>query len=328
MTRRGFNQCASAALASAFAPAQAANRRLWIDSHIHVSDISREGHKRERMLEDLLELMERSDADLRFIISADFPYQTNMKTDPAAILAANRMIHDLCRRAPKRLFGSCTLNPNFLEESLRVMKICFEEWGFVQLGEMLHYMHGYRMDSDATEKLVRLAVRYDVPVHVHLGTYWLKTHTGAVDGMDHMRDLLRAADRVPEAKYVLAHAIGRGPTSEYISWANMFLDTIQGVFPKYPGNFWIEIRDFHAAALPRAIREVPATRLLSGTDWTTRIGPPFQPYGTMFDVPAGKNPFPPKVESFVGFLRAAGASEAVITRIGSENAKELYRIPA
>ena len=144
--------------------------------------------------------------------------------------------------------------------------------------------------------------------------------------MDHMRDLLRCVDRVPEAKYILAHAIGCGPSPEYVSWADMFLDTIAGCFPSYPDNFWIEIRDFQCKALKRTIAEVPTTQLLAGTDWTTRIGPPFQSYGTMFGVDEAENPFPPEVESFAGFLREAGASEEDISRIGFGNAKDLYKI--
>ena len=303
-------------------------KRPWIDTHIHVSDIGPDGRHRPHMLQDLLDVLDRCDADLCFIISCDGPYQRSMAVDPASMLTGNRMIYDLVRQAPGRLFGACMINPNFLDESLRVMDTCFGEWGFVQLGEMLPYMMDYRMDSDQAEKVVRLAVQYDVPVQVHLGTYWHKDYEGGCDGMDHMRDLLRAVDRVPEAKYILAHAIGCGPTPEYVSWADMFLDTIDGLFPSYPDNFWIEIRDFHCRALERTIAQVPSTRLLAGTDWTTRVGPPFQSYGTMFSVPEVQNPFPPQVSSFVEFLRQAGASEEVVSRIGFENPSRLFRIEA
>jgi len=302
-------------------------KRPWIDTHIHVSDIGPGGQRRERMQEDLLDVLDRCDAGLRFVISCDGPYYGYMAKDPAQMLRGNQMIHDLCRRAPGRLYGACMVNPNFLDESLRVMNVCFGEWGFVMLGEMLQYSMKYRMNSDAAEKCVRLAARYDVPVQVHLGTYWFKDDTGgSSDGMDHMRDLLKCAERVPEAKYILAHAIGCGPTPNFVPWADMFLDTLAGVFPKYPDNFWIEIRDFQCKALKRTVAEAPSTRLLAGTDWTTRVGPPFQSYGTMFDVKEGANPFPPKVESFVGFLRAAGASEEAIARIGFENARSLFKI--
>ncbi|MCX6992536.1 MAG: amidohydrolase family protein [Kiritimatiellaeota bacterium] len=309
-------------------------KQTWIDTHIHVSDVGPDGTRRERMLENLLNVLDRCDADLRFVISCDSPYTWHMIQDPVGMMEGNRFIYELVRRAPGRLYGSCTINPNLLEESLRVMDVCFSEWGFVQLGEMLQYMMNYRMDSDAGEAVVRHAVKYNVPVQVHLGTYCRPKHQGgryrdetSGDGIFHIADLLGVAQRVPEAKYVLAHAIGCGPTPDYISWADMFLDVIQGSYDTYPDNFWIEIRDFQCKALPRTIRDVPTNRLLAGTDWVTRVGPPFQPYGTMFDVKAGQNPFPPKVSSFVEFLRAAGATENDIQRIGAENARELFRLP-
>jgi len=305
-------------------------QQTWIDTHIHVSDIGRDGAKRERMLADLLDVLDRCDADLRFVISCDGPYYGHMVKDPEAILRGNEMIYNLCRQAPNRLYGACMINPNFLEESLRAMDVCFNEWGFVMLGEMLQYSMKYDMDSDIGEAVVRKAVEYDVPVQVHLGTYcYPKSRrkgekSGA--GMEHMTDLLGCAERVPEAKYILAHAIGCGPTPDYIPWADMFLDTLAGCFETYPDNFWIEIRDFHYKALKRTVAEVPTNRILAGTDWTTRIGPPFQTYGTMFDVAEEDNPFPPKVASFVKFLQDAGASEEDIFRIAFGNARELFRI--
>ncbi|MBU0609335.1 MAG: amidohydrolase family protein [Armatimonadetes bacterium] len=299
---------------------------IWLDTHIHVSDFSSDGSKREHMLDDLLELLDRCDADLRFVISCDGHYNSLVKQQPDGMMIANTMIHELCREAPDRLFGSCIVNPNYLAESLRMMDVAFGEWGFVQLGEILQYMLDFQMDTDAGEQVTRRAVHYDVPVQIHLGTYW-GPHAGAsVDGVGQMEDLLGLAERVPEAKYILAHAIGCAETKRYIPWANWFLDVIAGRFDEYPDNFWIEIRDFHCPALPRAIAEVPSMRLLSGTDWTTRIGPPFQTYGTMFNVAEEDNPFPPKVESFIGFLKAAGASDEAIANIGHQNAIELYRL--
>lgn len=339
MTRRNFFAAGSAAaiMSSAMSLPGGENdklkgkRRKWIDTHIHVSDFSRQGKKREKLLDDLLEVLDRCDADLRFIIFPDDGNGYDIRKNPEDMMRANRMVHELCRRAPDRLFGGCMVNPNFTDEALRVMKTCFEEWGFVHLGEMLTYAHGYRMIDPAAEKIVRAAARYDVPVQIHVGTYayWpdMSLGNGSGDAMDHLADLMRIAKRVPEAKYILAHAIGCGISSDFISWANMILDTLKSVYPTFPRNFWVEIRDFHCEGLARTLREVPVDRLLSGTDWTTRIGPPFQSYGTMFDVLEKDNPFPPKVGSFVEYLRKAGASEADIARIGYENARELYKLP-
>lgn len=295
----------------------------WIDTHIHVSDIGRDGERRRTMLTDLLDVLDRDGVDLRFVVSADFPYIGGMRDDPDGISVANRMIRELVSAAPDRLYGACMVNPRLTDEALRVMDLAFGEWSFVMLGEMLPYSHGFVMDSDEAEAVVRRAVQFDVPVQVHLGTYWHRDYEGSCDGMDHMRDLLRCHDRVPEAKYILAHAIGCGPSPEFVPWADMFLDAVFGTFGRWPRNFWIEVRDFQCAALPRTIAEVPTDRILAGTDWTTRIGPPFQRYGTMFDVDEADNPFPPEVASFVAYLRDAGASDKDIDRIAWRNAADL-----
>ncbi len=299
----------------------------WIDTHIHASDIGQDGERRENLRGDLLEVLDRCDADLRLVVSPDFPYIGGMADDPDGMVAGNRMIHELARGAPDRLYGSCMVNPRFPDEALRVMDTCFGEWDFVQLGEMLPYAHGYQMDSDGAERVVRHAVELDAPVHVHLGTYWKIDAGSSCEGMDQMGDLLHCYDRVPEAKYILAHAIGCGPSAEYVPWADMFLDTVLGVFGEWPRNFWIEVRDFQCDALARTVAEVPTDRILSGTDWTTRVGPPFQAYGTMFGVDEEDNPFPPEVGSFVDFLREAGASDEQIEQIAWRNATELYELP-
>lgn len=304
-----------------------ATRRTWIDAHIHVSDFNRDGSQREGMLAGLLDVLDRSGHDLRLIISPDGKYLGDIGRDDEGMWQANEMIRDLVQQAPDRLYGSCMINPNFLDQSLRLMDAAFGEWGFVQLGEMLQYSHGYQMDSDATEAAVRHAVDFNVPVQVHIGTYYgLHSGTTSEAGMEQLADLIRCYERVPEAKYILAHAIGCGPSGEYIPWANMVLDTLAMHFSEYPDNFWVEIRDFQCPALRRTLEEVPTERLLSGTDWTTRIGPPFQSYGTMFDVPEDENPFEPGIEAFVSFLRGAGASETAVEMIGAGNAKALYRL--
>ena len=47
---------------------------IWLDTHIHVSDLNPDGSKREQMLADLLDVLDRCDADLRFVISCDAHY--------------------------------------------------------------------------------------------------------------------------------------------------------------------------------------------------------------------------------------------------------------
>ena len=64
------------------------------------------------------------------------------------------------------------------------------------------------------------------------------------------------------------------------------------------------------------------------------MGPPFLPYGVLFDVPDSASPIGrrqvrsvedvPSTAALVGFLEQAGATAAQIERIAWRNATELY----
>ncbi len=295
--------------------------RPWIDTHIHVSAVGPSGERRERLLEELLAVLDRCDADLRLVLSPDGAELSRIIREPGGVLESNRFIHDLVRRAPGRLYGSCTVNPHFLDESIRAMEAYFGEWGFVQLGEMLQYMMDYEMNSDPVEALVRRAVAFGVPVQVHLSTSNAEAHASS-HGMEQLADLFGIAERVPEAKYILAHAVGMPDANPPV--VDAYLDAIETRFATWPENFWMEIRDFHSPGVRSALSRVPANRLLAGTDWTTRHGPPFLPYGTIFGVARPEeNPYPPSVAAMVGFLKEAGATDEAVDQIGFRNASAL-----
>ncbi|MGD8239833.1 MAG: amidohydrolase family protein [Armatimonadota bacterium] len=296
----------------------------WIDTHIHVSDRTGDGSHREHLVEDLMAVLDRCDADLRFIISPDAQWNRIVTEDDDGVPRAAEFIRGLTERAPYGLYGSCLVNPHFLDASLRTMEACFENWGFVQLGELLQYMMDYDVDTDEVEALVRRAVEYDVPVQVHISTS--NTRTGASSfGTDQLRDLFGLVERVPEAKYILAHAVGMPDDDPPV--VDEYLDMIDAQYGDWPENFWAEIRDFSSPGVRSVLDRVPHNRLIAGTDWTTRVGPPFPAYGTLFTSRADEeNPFPPCVGSFMDFLRQFGATEDDIEAIGHRNAGELLGI--
>ncbi len=297
-------------------------KRRWIDAHVHVSAYGPDGERRERFLDDLVAMLDACDADLRLVLSVDGRETRRIIEDSAGALEGNRFIYELTRGASGRLYGSCTVNPHFLDESLRAMDACFGEWGFVQLGEMLQYMMDYKMDSPEVETIVRRAVEFDAPVQVHVSTSNRGEHPSSF-GMAQLEDLFAAVQRVPEAKYILAHAVGMPDDDPPVVAA--YLDAVEKRFGGWPDNFWMEIRDFDSPGVRCALERVPAEKLLAGTDWTSRVGPPFLPYGVVFGVKAAEeNPYPPCVESMVGFLKQAGADADTIERIGWRNAAELY----
>ncbi len=298
--------------------------QLWIDTHVHVSAYGPEGQPRAHLLEDLLAVLDGAGADLRFVLSPDGAELSRLATEPGGVTAGNHFIHDLAERAPGRLFGSCMINPRFLDESLRMMDTCFGQWGFVQLGEMLQYMMGYEMASPPVERIVRHAAQYGVPVQVHISTSNSRTHPSSF-GVEQLRDLCDLSERVPEASYILAHAVGTPRSAPPV--VDEYLEVIEGRFGGLPANFWLEIRDFDSPGVRSVLARVPANRLLAGTDWVTRVGPPFLPYGVIFGVTGTEaNPYPPGVEAMVALLREHGASEEAIDLIASGNARELLRV--
>lgn len=190
-----------------------------------------------------------------------------MKEDPAWVMRANRFIHEVCREAPDRLFGSCLLNPNYLDASLACMDKCFGDWGFVQLGEMLQYILDFDLAGPESVAVTARAAEFGVPVQCHVST-------GTPLCVEHWTGLRDLARKVPEARLVAAHAFG-GPNTDYYvqAFADSGLDD---------DRLWFEIRDFNNLAANRRVLEgIRPDRLVAGTDWTTRHGPPFSPYGVI-----------------------------------------------
>ena len=299
-------------------------KQKWIDTHIHVSEIGEDGKRRERLLDDLIDVLDRCDADLRFVISPDIDWVRIVKEDEGGAAGASEFIHNLVRCAPGRLYGSCLVNPHFLDASLKVMEMCFERWGFVQLGEMLQYIMDYEMNSDSVERLVRQAMGYDVPVQVHISTSDRGEYPSSF-GMKQLRDMFGIVERVPEAKYILAHAVGMPDDNPPV--VDRYLDAVEEKYEQWPENFWVEIRDFNSPGVGSVIARVPSTRIIAGTDWTTRVGPPFLPYGTIFGVKSREeNAYPPCVASMIAFLKEAGCTDEMVSQIGFENAAALFHI--
>ena len=296
----------------------------WLDTHIHVSDRNGDGTPRDGLLDHLLRVLDDSGADLHLVISPDGHWNRLVRDDPDGAHRANAFIRGLVAAAPGRLYGSCIVNPNYPRAALHTMAVCFEEWGFVQLGEMLQYMFDFDMDHPDTEGLVHKAVDYGVPVQVHVSTSNARSGASSF-GREQLLDLLALSDRVPEAKIVLAHAVGTAKGDPPV--VDEYLDMIEERRGGWPERFWLEIRDVDSPGVRSVLARVPSDRLLCGTDWTTRVGPPFLPYGTLFGTGAAdENPYEPSVPEMARLLRAAGATAEVVRKIGFGNAASLLGI--
>ena len=297
----------------------------WLDLHVHVAPPVGQEKDVPTFVGDLLKVLDDDPAALGLVISPDAQWNRIVRDTPGGMERAARFIRDVARRAPERLYPSCLVNPNYLDDALRTMDRCFGEWGFVMLGEMLGYMLGFDLDNEAGERIVRKAVDFGVPVQVHISTSNAAVQ-GHTSGMGELADLVGIATRVPEAQYILAHFIGTAqadppPVAQY-------LDVIEGHFGAWPRNFWAEIRDFNSPGLPEALSRIPHDRLLCGTDWTTRRGPPYAPYGVVFDVfiTGQPTPYPPSTTALLGFLREQGLSADTIDDIAFRNATRLLKL--
>jgi len=300
----------------------------WIDTHVHISGVSRDGSARPTLAQDLLAVMDASGDDLRFVANCcegwdAFEYRRMME-QPEGVLEASRLIQRVSEVLPGRLYGSCVVNPHFLDASLKTMDAAFGEWGFLMLGEMVQYMMHYRMNSDPVERLVRKAVEFDVPVHVHISTS-NSAQGSFTSGTEELLDFLRLVQRVPEAKYILAHFVGSPRSNPTV--VEGYLDIIDRDLGGWPASFWAEIIHFHSPGVPVALARIPNDRLMAGTDWVSRPGPPFLPYGIVYGVQSPEqNPYPPNVASFAGFLTAAGASPETVQGIAFGNTARLLRL--
>ena len=294
----------------------------WIDTHVHVDNQNKDGSLRPNLLNELLRVLDEFGADLRLVMSPDGRWMDLARNEPDGAHRANEFIHGLTIGARDRLYGSCFINPNFPDESLKTMEICFEQWGFVQLGEMLQYMLGFRMAGDAACRLVRRAAEYGVPVQVHISTSNTRTHPSSF-GREQLLDLFECVQHVPEAKYILAHAVGGAKDNPPV--VEEYLDLIEKEYGRWPENFWMEIADFRSPGVKLALKRVPVSRLISGTDWNTRVGPPFLPYGVVFGA-TERHAGDYGAAALMKWLRSAGADDDAVRCIGFQNAAELLKI--
>jgi predicted TIM-barrel fold metal-dependent hydrolase len=320
-------------------------KRLWIDSHTHLLGHLLDGGPLEYGLDDVLRVLDGSDADLRFIVNDNGTSDVmRFAAEPDSLHAMNE---NLYRRFVEplrgRLYGSVQVDPRAVRQSHRDLDLYIGERGYVMVGEVEGIPHGFDLDCPEMLELVRHAARLGTPVQLHCSTN--DSPTG-----EHMRQALHVAREVPEAQIVIAHAIGGRNSYQYILAAETYL-------AHGPDNLTLEVNGFNVRKFLRAAYEhLGPDRLLVGTDWATYHAPPFDPYATHISLQShpgwwrgmtlhGKSqwdsmiwlsaslvldleetPYPVAVESFVGFLREAGVTEPDIEKIGSGTAIRLFRL--
>lgn len=292
----------------------------WIDTHAHFSDGGKFGSVSPEFLKNIMKVFNSSNIDLHFVAIAEFYSNVSFET----IIEGNKFIRDMSQLSCGKIHGSCCVNPNYLDESLRLMEAAFEKWGFIQLGEMLQYMMDYNMSDPGTERLVRKAVEYDVPIHVHISTSNAKQHPSSF-GEEQLLDLFKLVERIPEGKYILAHFVGTMKDDPPV--VDDYLELIRKEYGKWPDNFWMEVHGFNSPGLKSALDFVPVERILSGTDWVPKFGPPYPAYGTIFEhgiAPEEHKVIP--INKIVDILADHGLTKDDIENIAHKNAEKLYKL--
>lgn len=290
------------------------DRRVWIDSHVHIRGYSADWGPRDFGIEAITDVLEREEEYLVWIISHSFPESSRIRQDPAGALRwSNEARYQLIQEAPPgRLFGSVDVHPDAVKQSREELNLFAGERDFVQAGEILGYAMGFALDSPHMVEIARHAAQLDVPLQCHVST------TGQPEG-EQFREAVSLAQQVPEAKIIAAHAIGGGNSWMHITGAEIY-------YAMGGSNLWLEIRDFHNREYIRAaVERLGAERLIAGTDWIARDDPPFPPYGILFpETGVNGMPYPSCVASLVGFLREGGCTEQQVDRIACLNSIELF----
>jgi len=289
-------------------------KRLWIDCHNHIRSHAPDGGPCDITAEDLLGVLDDSGADLRLIAGIASSEVRRLKDEPEAVVWANESLDKLMSPARGRLIGSCMVHPRAVKESHEVLDRFIGERGFAQVGEVHGVQFQYDMDCPEMIELVRHAAELGAPVQMHCSTNEVVTG-------EHMQQIVNVARAVPEASMIVAHAIGGSNSYQYILAGEVY-------FGDGGDNLYFEIRDFNTREYLRAAYErLGPDRLISGTDWSTKVGPPFLPFGIIFGLDSvDENPYPCTVASLVGFLRESGVTEEDIDKIASGNIIRIHRL--
>jgi len=103
----------------------------------------------------------------RGIISSSW---SNKARTPDDYRNGNREVAKYVDRYRGRFRGSYVVTPFRVEEALREIERCHEEYGFVWLGEFCNYMTGYKYDTPEWRQIMELATKLNLVVQIHTNT--------------------------------------------------------------------------------------------------------------------------------------------------------------
>jgi len=89
------------------------------------------------------------------------------KGTPAEFIVGNREVARYVEKYKGRFVGSCVVNPQFIDETLKEVEYCRKQLGFVWVGELCNYMVPYQYTIKEFEMLVKHIVELGMVLDVH-----------------------------------------------------------------------------------------------------------------------------------------------------------------
>lgn len=223
--------------------AQAETRRGIFDAHLHIPSDNGENFQWNLVTRTMPEFVAYLDkcGVRRGVISSS---RSNKAQAPEDFREGNREVAKYVDRYKGRFRGSCVITPFRIDEALREIEECHQQYGFVWLGEFCNYMTGYRYDTPEWAEVMKLATRLNLVAQIHTNA----------------REMQYLAENFPDTTIVFPHL---GGNREDIFARIAIVAKHKNTHIDLSGS-GIE----RVGILERAVKEIGADRVLYGSDFT------------------------------------------------------------
>ncbi|HEX4951368.1 MAG TPA: amidohydrolase family protein [Blastocatellia bacterium] len=222
---------------------QTETRRGIFDAHLHIPSDNGENFQWNLVTRNMPEFVAYLDkcGVRRGVISSSW---SNKAQTPDDYRNGNREVAKYVERYKGRFRGSCVITPFRIDEALREIEHCHEQFGFVWLGEFCNYMTGYKYDTPEWAEVMKLATKRNLVLQIHTNT----------------REMRYLAENFPDAKIVFPHL---GSSRDDIFARIEIVAQHKNTCIELSGS-GIE----RVGILEKAVKDIGADRVLYGSDFT------------------------------------------------------------
>ncbi len=223
--------------------AQVETRRGIFDAHLHIPSDNGENFQWNLVTRNMPEFVAYLDkcGVRRGVISSSW---SNKAKGPDDYRNGNREVAKYADRYRGRFRGSCVITPFRIDEALREIEQCHNQYGFVWLGEFCNYMTGYKYDTPEWTEVMKLATKLNLVVQIHANT----------------REMQYLAEKFPDTTIVFPHL---GGNRDDIFARIKIVAKHKNAHIDLSGS-GIE----RVGILEKAVKEIGADRVLYGSDFT------------------------------------------------------------